>query len=355
MTQRNAAAILYLRFCIHLPMHAPWLQFVGPERNLQVFGIRLLGVDAQNGRKLLFSLAFLLILWITRSLFHVIAKAVRTRESKSAAFWTGQGISLAVSALGMLGLMSIWFDNPARLATGIGLIGAGLAFALQKVITSFAAYIIILRGKTFNVGDRIVMGGVRGDVVSLSFFQTVIMEMGEPPAVQSGKPAVWVQSRQFTGRIVTVSNSRLFDEPVFNYTRDFPYIWEEMQIPISYKDDRARAESILATAAKAETIPLTEMAEPELKALEEKFLLKRIDLAPRVYWRLTDNWVELSVRFLVKDHDIRGLKDRMSRQIICELDRAGIGIASGTYEIVGMPPLQLAMGSPAGDQPKKAS
>ncbi len=94
-----------------------------------------------------------------------IAKALRSRESKRAVFWTGQGVSIMTFAIGLLGLMSIWFDNPARLATGVGLVGAGLAFALQKVITSFAGYFVIMRGKTFNVGDRIVMGGVRGDVV----------------------------------------------------------------------------------------------------------------------------------------------------------------------------------------------
>ena len=46
-----------------------------------------------------------------------------------------------------------------------------LAFALQRVVTA-AVYLIILRGMTFNVGDRIVRGGVLGDVVALSFMQT---------------------------------------------------------------------------------------------------------------------------------------------------------------------------------------
>ena len=327
-------------------MQAPWFQLVGPTRNVEIYGIRLLGVDARNGHKLVFSLVFLAIVWLIRTLLQEIAKSLKTRESKSAVFWTGQGISLVTLTLGLLGLMSIWFDNPARLATGIGLVGAGLAFALQKVITSFAGYFIILRGKTFNVGDRIAMGGVRGDVVSLSFFQTVIMEMGVPPdAGDAGKAASWVQSRQFSGRIVTVSNSKIFDDPVFNYTRDFPFIWEEMHLPISFKDDRARAEQILLDAAARETVPISDVAEPALRVLEERFLLQISDLKPRVYWRITDNWVELTVRFLSKTHDVRGLKDRMSRQILAELDKAGIGIASGTYEIVGMPPLRVEMGS----------
>ena len=118
------------------------------------------------------------------------------------------------------------------------------------MVTAIAGYFVILRGSTFTVGDRISMGGVRGDVLRLGFIQTTIMEMGQPPSVQGADPAMWVKSRQFTGRIVTVSNSQIFEEPVFNYTRDFPFIWEEMAIPITYHADRGRAEAILLEAAR---------------------------------------------------------------------------------------------------------
>ncbi len=328
-------------------MEGPWFQLVGPERNVQLFGVKLLGLNAHNAHKLVFSLGFLAIVWMIRTVLRALAKALRTRESKTAVFWTGQGISIVTFSLGVLGLMSIWFDNPARLATGVGLVGAGLAFALQKVITSFAGYFIILRGNTFSVGDRISMGGVRGDVVSLSFFQTVILEMGTPPQGDESK-GIWVQSRQFSGRIVTVANSRIFDEPVFNYTHDFPFIWEELHLPISYKDDRHRAEEILLAAAQRETVKIEEIAAPMLQHIQDRFLIQFGDLKPHVYWRLTDNWVELTVRFLTKTHDVRGLKDRMSRYLLAELDKAGIGIASGTYEIVGMPPLQVDIGNRTG-------
>src|SRR6185312_11213017 len=152
------------------------------------------------------------------------------QRSKRAGFWARQGIHLFSAAVVVVGLCSIWFDNPARLTTAFGLVTAGLAFALQRVITAFAAYIIILRGKTFNVGDRIVMGGVRGDVIELGFIQTTIMEMGQPPAEQGDAPSMWVHARQYTGRLVTISNSQVFDDPVFNYTREFPYIWEELRL-----------------------------------------------------------------------------------------------------------------------------
>ena len=321
----------------------PSFRLTGPTQNVEVSGLRLLGVDAHNAHRLLFTAGFFVILYLVSKALRALAHVIGGRANARAAFWTKQGVSLITFVLGLLGFVSIWFDNPARLATGVGLVGAGLAFALQKVITSFAGYFVILRGKTFNVGDRITMGGVRGDVIALNFIQTVIMEMGQPPSVQGADPGMWVQSRQYTGRIVTVTNSKIFEEPVYNYTRDFPFIWEEMRLPISYKDDREVVEKILLNAAARETVKIDELAAPALKVLEDKFSIESADIQPRVFVRLTDNWVEMTVRFLYKDHDIRGLKDRMSREIIGSLDKAKIGIASSTYDVVGLPPITVQM------------
>lgn len=318
----------------------PLLQFVGPRQNLQIDGITMLGVNANNGRKLLFTLIFLVGLYLVAKLLRGIAAAFGGDRQK-VAFWTRQGISLLLFLVAVIGLVSIWFDNPSKLGTAAGLIGAGLAFAMQKVVTSFAGYWVILRGQTFNVGDRITMGGVRGDVIALNFIQTTIMEMGEPPAVQQDDPGMWVHSRQYSGRIVTISNSAIFDQPVYNYTRDFPYMWEEMHIPVSYKDDWHRAEKIIVDAVAHHTTEIANMAQPEQQRLKERFFIAAEDLHPRVYVRLTDNWLELSVRFLCPTHDVRALKDRISREMLAGLDAAKIGIASSTYDIVGMPPLRV--------------
>ena len=74
---------------------------------------------------------------------------------------------------------------------------------------------------------------------------------------------------------------------------------------------------------------------------EVRFGVEPIDLVPRVFYRITDNWLELTVRFIVHTHGIRGAKDAMSRYIIGELDKAGIGIASSTYDIVGFPAVRV--------------
>ena len=318
------------------------IQIVGKEHALQLFGVTLVGLNAGNCKRLLFSIVFVLLFALLGRFLRWLAhRKAWDFASKRVAFWTNQGISIAIALLMIVGLVSIWFSgNTGELTTAIGLVTAGLAFALQQVVTAFAGYLVILRGKTFSVGDRISMGGIRGDVIALGFLQTMVMEMGQPAEGDQGDP-MWVQARQYTGRLVHVSNANIFNQPVFNFTREFPFIWEEMRIPVSYKDDRQRAEQILLEAARKHTIKISDMSEPALRALETRYLLKRSEVEPQIYWRLTDNWIEMTVRFIVPDSGIRTVKSAISREIITELDRAGIGIASGTYELVGMPPLKV--------------
>ena len=311
---------------------------------MHIFGIDWVGINAENGRKLLLSIVFIAVIVGLRMALRAIVGSMIGRADDATTqtkFWTRQGISLLAAVILILGLLSIWFNDPTRLATAFGLMSAGLAFALQQVVTSVAGYFVVLRGNTFTVGDRISMGGVRGDVMRLGFIQTTIMEMGQPPGMQGAEPSMWVRSRQFTGRIVTVSNAKVFAEPVYNYSRDFPFIWEEMAVPITYKADRDIVETILLDAARQHAVDPSSVALEAKENLQTRFGIEPIDLDPRVFYRITDNWLELTVRFIVGTHKIRGTKDAMSRQIMRELDKAGIGIASATYDIVGMPSLRI--------------
>ena len=309
---------------------------------LQLFGVTLIGATRENASKLLLTALFVVFAWLlTKGLRLILGQFIGTRSGTRFQFWAKQGVSLVVAAILLIGIASIWFDNPARLAGVLGIIGAGVAFAMQRVITAVAGYFVILRGKTFNVGDRIVMGGVRGDVIDLSFMQTRIMEMGQSPKEQGDAPSMWIRSRQFTGRIVTVTNDKVFDEPVYNYTRGFPYFWDEINLPIRYRDDARKAEEILIAAARRHALTEDKMEGDEIGRLEREFGIAVGDVEPRVYWRLTDNWLELAVRFLVPDHGARPIKDAMSREILAGLGKAGIEVASATYAIVEMPPLQV--------------
>lgn len=314
-----------------------WIRLAGPNQAVEIIGIRLVGVNAENGTKLLVSIMFVLTLVLIHRL---VRRAVRQVPRKPGRwerirFWARQSLGLATALILTLGLGSIWFDDARRLAAALGLFTAVLAFALQRVVTAVAGYLIILRGQTFKVGDRIVMGGVRGDVIAVRITQTTIMEMGQPPSVQdNADPAVWVRSRQYTGRIVTVSNARIFEDPVYNYSGEFPYVWEEIAVPIRYGADRARAETILLEAARSHTCSFAGMSEQTLQEMRRRYFLRPAETAPNVYYRLTDNWLELSLRFIVEDRNIREVKDAIGRDILEAFERDGIEIASQTVEIV---------------------
>ncbi len=322
------------------------VRLVGPQQAVEILGTTLVGVNVENGKRLLVTLAFLaVVLLLERGIEGLLRLGRRHRGMARIEFWGRQTVRVAMVGLVLIGLASLWFEDPTHVATAVGLVTAGVAVALQKVLTTVVGYLVILRGPIFRVGDRIVMGGVRGDVIALSFTKTTLMEMGQPPAVQSAAPAVWVQSRQYTGRLVTVSNASVFEEPVYNYTRDFPYLWDEMSVPVPYTADRARAEQILLHAAERHALALHEVGEEALQELQRRYLLRPADIHPRVYYRLTDNWLELTVRFLTKDYGVREQKDAMSRDILQGLDAAGISIASATFEIVGLPPLRISEGT----------
>jgi Small-conductance mechanosensitive channel len=313
---------------------------------MDFFGIRLLGFNSENGRKLLLTIGLIILVMVVRSLLNALARVVlKGSKNESARFWSQQIMNLLSAALIIIGILSIWFDDPTRLTTAAGLITAGLAFALQKVITAVAGYFVILRSQAFTVGDRILMGGVRGDVVRLGFIQTTIMEMGQSPGEQKDDPSVWVKSRQFTGRIVTVTNDKIFDHPVYNYTSEFPYLWEEITLPISYRDDYTKAEKILLDAADRHAVKPDDINKESLDNMKQHFFVTKSSLEPHVFVRLTDNWTELSLRYISHDHGSREIKDKMSRDILRDLNAAGIGIASTTFEITGLPPIRAANGT----------
>ncbi|NUO64308.1 MAG: mechanosensitive ion channel [Gemmatimonadaceae bacterium] len=314
------------------------------QEGVHVFGVKLAGFSPLTGRKLLVTLGFVAALLVASYLLRFLLRVVlRDAAQGRAAFWSRQAVKVLTAVVLVVGLVSIWFDDPGRIATAAGLITAGIAVALQRVITSFAAFLIILRGRVYTVGDRITMAGVRGDVVAVGFMQTTVMEMGEPPSVQEGaEPAVWVQARQYTGRLVRMTNDKIFDSPVYNYTREFPYLWEEIHLPIRYQDDRAKVEQILLDAARKHTQRFLAPATEALGELRKRYTLpEEVTLEPAVYWRLTDNWLELNLRFIVPERGIRGIKDAMSRDILAALDAAKIGLASATYDIVGFPPIRI--------------
>ena len=308
---------------------------------MDIFGVRLVGVSAESGQKLLYTVALVaLVMLVARLVSRSAGQILKRRDQERVRFWSRQIINVVATVVLILGILSIWFDDPTRLATGLGLVTAGLAFALQRVVTAIAGYFIILRGETFGIGDRVSIGPVRGDVVGLSFTQTTIMEMGQPAALIDSPPPVWIQSRQYTGRVVTISNALIFEEPVYNYSKDFPYLWDEIAVVVPFEADWKLSEQILLDIAEHHTIDISEMSRDALETMKRKYFVQETTLEPRVYTRIVGGGVELTVRFIVTERGVRDLKDAAYRDILDRFHTAGIEFVAPTLDITSLPPIQ---------------
>jgi len=116
---------------------------------------------------------------------------------------------------------------------------------------------------------------------------------------------------------------------------------------VPWRADIERVRGNLLEAARPHTTPISELSEAALKEMERRYFMHRSEIAPQVFWRLTDNWLEMAVRFVTKEFGTRRIKDRMSREILGAFDEAGLEIASATYDVVGMPPIRVEMQPPA--------
>ncbi len=196
---------------------------------------------------------------------------------------------------------------------------------MQEVIGAVAGWFNILSGRIYRVGDRIELGGVRGDVIDVTPLRTKILEMGSALDESS-----WVAGRQHTGRIVAVSNKKTFTDPVYNYSAAFEYIWEELTIPISHRSDWRKAEEIMRE--EAVRVSRSEGARRALEAMAKRYPVPRTELEPRVFVRATDNWMELSARLIVPVRTARSVTDELTRRIRDRFDQAGVEVASETVE-----------------------
>lgn len=81
------------------PPMSKGVQFVGPKHALQLFGVKLVGVNAENGKELLFSATLVLLLMAVNAGLRRLARRATSRADQRAGFWMRQGTSLAMSVI----------------------------------------------------------------------------------------------------------------------------------------------------------------------------------------------------------------------------------------------------------------
>ncbi|MGB4845360.1 MAG: mechanosensitive ion channel domain-containing protein [Ferruginibacter sp.] len=231
-------------------------------------------------------------------------------------------------------IIVVFSDKLGGVTIALGVAGAGIAFALQEVIASVAGWLSIILGRLYKTGDRVQLGGIKGDVMDIGVLRTTIMETGQ-----------WVDGDLYNGRIVLVANSFVFKEPVFNYSGEFPFLWDEIKIPIQYGSNYTMANEIILNAGKAIAGDLTSQSREMWVSLQQKYRLEDSQTESMVSLIANDNWVEYTLRYVVSYKRRRLTKTELFTRILTDIEATNgeIKFASATFQLVEGSEIKVSM------------
>jgi small-conductance mechanosensitive channel len=251
-----------------------------------------------------------LVLLATRLIKKIFARKV---EDKTTVFNFTRIADLFATLIIIGIILSLLFANWYAAMVSFGIVSLILGFALQNAITSFFGWLYILIRKPFEVGDRIRIGNVYGDIINVSYIDTTLWEFNGD----------YLSGDHPSGRIIRFTNSKVFSEFVYNYSWPlFPFIWNEMSLFISYDSD------FKFVSDTVKRIVETEIGEAMVRRVKRfKIVLKDtpvdeldVNEYPSVILRAHSNaWIEVMVRYLVVPKNSGQVKKKLFEAVMNEL------------------------------------
>jgi small-conductance mechanosensitive channel len=280
-------------------------QATGTVRDLAVEGLALLP-------RILIGLAILAIAAILVRFVRFLLRRGLHRWERADAATAMAGVLIWLVAIGVA--LSVVAGDARALVGSVGLLGLALSWALQAPIESFAGWLLNSFKGYYRVGDRIGVGDVFGDVYRIDFLNTTVWEAGGPD-----KP---VQGAQPTGSLITFPNSEVLRSNIVNYTRGFPYVWDEVTVGVTNESDLAYGMKLISDVACRVVGPSMASPVATYRGLLEKENLG-FDIAddPQVYVSVTESWTDITVRYLVNARERRTWSSRLLVELSTELNR----------------------------------
>jgi small-conductance mechanosensitive channel len=223
-------------------------------------------------------------------------------------------------------LLLIYGDKLGNIGVALGVAGAGVTFALQEVIVSFAGWLNIILSGTPSVGQRVKIGDAKGDIIDIGVMRTTIMEMGD-----------WVSGDLYNGRIITLANSYVFKEKIHNYSAEYPFLWDEVIVPIRTESDYNLAREVFSKVVNDICEDYAIKSEKGWRNMANKYRVEEAKVRPMVTLRFDENWITFTLRYIV-DYKSRGTtKDKIYTALLDEIAKhESITIATTTSEVTSV-------------------
>jgi len=276
---------------------------------------------------------FVIILVIVLFFIQLLRRYLKKKISNTVVrYRTQKGIEILGYVLLVILAITYFSGTLKNFTIIIGLFTAGIAFTLQELILSIAGSIYIFLVKVYKPGDRIEINGIKGDVIDVDSIYTTMMEIGQ-----------WVSSDNYSGRIVKLSNAFVFKGPIYNYSQDFPFIWDEFNLPIRYGSDIDLAKSIIIKIASETLSEYTANSKHDWESVVNKYYIEDAQIDPTLAISLTDNWIQFNLRYIVDFKKRRLVKHLLNDKIRIEIESTNgkIILASTTIELVKIPDLKV--------------
>lgn len=255
--------------------------------------------------KLLVAVGVFVVAWLLVRLVRFIFRGLSMGWERAAAFRSMIGIGIWIIATGVAA--SVLAGDVRALVGSLGLVGLALSWALQTPIESFTGWILNSFRGYYRVGDRIAVGDIHGEVYRIDFLNTTLWEIGSP-----GRDDRYVKAEQPTGRLITFPNSEVLAGSIINFTRDFPWVWDEYELAIANESDLQYA---LTTVREiADGVLAESMAGPAKQyenILREARLERSVTPHPEVFVATNDWATLLIIRYLVNARERRVWKSRL--------------------------------------------
>lgn len=228
----------------------------------------------------------------------------------------------------IVGIIIIFNSKLSGLGTALGVAGAGIAFALQEVIVSVAGYIAVYTSNFYRIGDRVKLGGTKGDVIDIGLLRTTLMEVGD-----------WVNGDLYNGKMVRVANSFVFKEPVYNYSGDFPFLWDEINIPIKTTSDYKYANDLFTIILNEQVGDYANSSQLSWDKMIGKYDLEDAKVQPMISMVFDQNWITFTLRYVVDYKSRRSTKSILFDKILTRINasKGKIEVASAAFEITAFP------------------
>ena len=211
----------------------------------------------------------------------------------------------------LLFLALLFEDHLGRLGFALGVVGAGVAVALQDVLASIAGAFSIGFSKLYAVGDRVQIGDTRGDVIDIGLFRTTLLETGN-----------WVSKDLYNGRIVRVPNSAVLKGYVFNYSQGFPFVWDQIKVVFTASSDFQFAKDMLTRAATEAIGDYLLEAQTSWKVLSDYYETASPPLEPTVTLVVNSGNLEFDVSYVVHYTKRTAMQDQLFTKIVQEVGRS---------------------------------